>query len=909
MEPMTPTNRTTCRAGLAVALALSLWAAPPAAAQEETADAPAEGEAPATGVVVPPSMKTFAEAALPDGATDLVRDDIDQIAVVMVITIDADGAVSEVELRQGAGEPFDSAAIAAARQFVFEPATVDGLAVAVAVPYTYVFEITRTVVIKEVPIEAPRGEGTVTGEVRKAGLRVPVSGLLVLLESRDDKDFPPMEAITDIDGVYRFEGVPDGRFLVVALMGDGKEYRELATVKEGATVEVEPIYGRMGERASRFRTVVQAKPRKASNRIALEELELKTVPGTQGEPTRVVATLPGVARSPFGLPYYVVRGGGFESTGVLIDGFNSYLLYHLFGGPAIIQKDLIGGLEFYPGGFPTEYGRYTAGLIDVETRDPPRETWHLTGRFSWLDIEALASIPFDDGKGILSFGGRGSWAGVVLTAWFPELGLDLYYWDYQARLTYDFTEDTTLTLMALGAGDNLDASEEKSSSAYASDRARSLYESMLHRLTGRVTHRLGKDLTLRSDSLVGYIGQEFEVSNPGEPSLHFKTDTLLLGQRLGVFWSGPGGVGLRAGLDFEGIYLVADIAFPKGVAVGEIPKPTEDHEQFSGEIVVSEFDTAAWLDFTLQPAEWLSITPGMRVELFTWNGSSHLTADPRLTLEANATDWLSFKASAGFFHQAPQPVQVDSTFGNPDLGPLSAFQTSLGTRLLLGEEQDWEITLTGFFNTMWDIPARTDARESDDDGEVVRQNYTNRGLGRAYGLELLFRKRVGEYMYGWLTYSLSRSERNFGTSFNADGTPPPGAGGTGGWEAFAFDQTHVFNLVWTVLLPLDMSASLRFRVTSGNPTPKLNGAAYDADSDTYRPIYKGMTRMAVFHQLDIRVDKKFVLDEFMIEAFIDIQNLYYAHNAEVLVFNFDYTEKTVLDGIPILAVMGFRWVL
>ena len=893
---------------LLLAAALCVGGAGPAAAQSQAPETPApQTPRPETPTIIPPRMKQFVDAALPEGAADAVPDDVDHLSVVLVLTIAVDGTVPEVELRSGVGEPFDSAAVAAAGAFVFEPALVDGEPVAVTVPYTYVFAITRSALPPEDAEEVPAAEGVVTGAVARSGLRVPVSGLLVVLQPRDAGGPPGAEAVTDGDGVYRFEAVPDGRYLVLVLMGDGKEYRQLATVKDGGTVEIETIYGGMGGRVSRYRTVVQAKPRKASNRIALEELELKTVPGTQGEPTRVVATLPGVARSPFGLPYYVVRGAGFESTGVMIDGFDAYLLYHLFGGPAIVQKDLIGGLEFYPGGFPASYGRYTAGLIDVETRDPPRETWHLTGRLSWLDFEALASIPFDDGKGILAFGGRGSWAGVVLSAWFPELGLDLYYWDYQARLTYDFSPTTRLTVFALGAGDEFNSSEEESSSAHASERARSIYGAMLHRLTSRLTHQIDDQWTLRVDTLVGYIGQEFQVSTPGEPSLRLTTDSLLLGQRLGMGWRGAEGFGFRAGLDFEGILLGADVALPTGVAVGELPKPTEDGDQFRGDITVTELDTAAWLDFTVQAAGWLSVTPGLRAELFHWNGATHLAVDPRLNIEADLTDWLSLEASAGFFHQPPQPIEVDETFGNPDLGPVSAFQTSFGGRLRLGPEQDWEIEVTGFYNTMWDLPVRTDARATEDDG-VVRENYTGGGIGRAYGVELLFRKRIGELMYGWLSYTLSRSERNFGTAFSADGALPPGAGGTGGWEIFAFDQTHVLNLVWTVLLPLDISASLRFRLTSGNPTPRIVGAAYDADSDSYRPLHKGTTRLPVFHQLDIRIDKTFVLDTFLIEAFIDIQNLYYAKNSEVIAWSFDYSQRNTLEGIPILPTMGFRWV-
>src|SRR5262249_36444611 len=72
----------------------------------------------------------------------------------------------------------------------------------------------------------------------------------------------------------------------------------------------------------------------APERVTLRAEELTTVPGTFGEPLRVVATLPGVARSPFGLGFFLVRGANFQNTGFMVDGFPVPILYHLGFGPA-----------------------------------------------------------------------------------------------------------------------------------------------------------------------------------------------------------------------------------------------------------------------------------------------------------------------------------------------------------------------------------------------------------------------------------------------------------------------------------------------------------------------------------------------------------------------------------------------
>ena len=855
-------------------------------------------------LIVPPSITGFVEAVLPEGAVDLAPEGAERVEVVITMTIGANGSVTEASVRSGPGDPFDAAALAACKQFVFEPATADGQPVPVTVPYTYVFEISRPAPGPPAPeaqeppeIVRPVGEGVVFGGVAERGSRAPLAGVLVTLEARDGRDFPMMDTVSDAKGSFRFEQVPDGKYLLRGASEDESEARGVATVKDGATIDVGWLYGRRG-RLSLYRTVVRDKGRqKSATKVSLSEAELKTVPGTLGEPTRVVATLPGVARSPFGLPYYVVRGAGFENTGTLIDGFDAYILYHFFGGPAVISSEFIGGLDFYPGGFPAEFGRYTAGLIDVETKDTPRDTWHVAAELDLLKASVVVSVPFADGKGVFAGAIRGSWAGLIISAIEPTA--EFYYWDYQLRMTYDFSLDTRLTVFAFGSGDHLIISSEEENEGLNQEGSRTLSETLFNRVSVRLTHQLSNRLRLRSDTLLGWIGLETSSSSPGQPEFLFDVDILLASQRLALFYD-SGGVSLAAGVDFESQYVVADLAVPAPAGFAEYPAPTEDASQFNGKLGVYEVDTAFWADMSVRLLPQLTLVPGLRAEIFHWNGATHLAVDPRLTVRAAVTDWLTFKGNVGIYHQAPGFEEVDERFGNPNLEPLSSLQTSFGAELTFGEDDEWQVSATGFYNYMYDLPIASADFAVDGDANVDRENYTNDGRGRSYGLEFMFRKRVGEYMFGWVSYTLSRSERSFASGFSEKNLD------SGTWQAFAFDQTHILNIAWTFLLPLDMSLGARFRLSSGNPGRRVTGSVYNADTDGYEPKYGPIERLPVFHQLDIRFDKKFIFDTFFIEAYLDIQNVYYARNAEFYVYNFDYSKRKVLGGVPILPTIGAK---
>lgn len=112
---------------LLLALSLGCSVAAPAAAQGEGAGPPAERRAedasePA-GRVVPPRVEEADLAPPTPAATDAGVHG----AVLLRLTVDEAGRVSDVEIVQGLGFGLDEAAAAAARGFRFVPATVDGV--------------------------------------------------------------------------------------------------------------------------------------------------------------------------------------------------------------------------------------------------------------------------------------------------------------------------------------------------------------------------------------------------------------------------------------------------------------------------------------------------------------------------------------------------------------------------------------------------------------------------------------------------------------------------------------------------------------------------------------------------------------------------------------------------------------
>jgi hypothetical protein len=141
--------------------------------------------------------------------------------------------------------------------------------------------------------------------------------------------------------------------------------------------------------------------------------------------------------------------------------------------------------------------------------------------------------------------------------------------------------------------------------------------------------------------------------------------------------------------------------------------------------------------------------------------------------------------------------------------------------------------------------------------------------GRGYGGELMLRLPERARVSGWLAYTLSWSEREF------DGLFAPSD----------WDQRHILNLLTTVRLKSGFSVGGRFHYNSGRPYP-VRPAQYE--------------RLPAFWQLDLRADKRFVLDRSTWDVYFELGNA---------TLNQQVTALRPLDNANASEAVGFRIVL
>lgn len=841
--------------------------------------------------IVPPAPLSLPTATLPPGTPTA---DVD---VQLVLTIGTDGTVQAVELARGAGSPWDEAALEVAKRFTFSPATQDGVPIAVKVPFTYSFRKParrgRSLPEPRARRELEPAPGYVfAGELLEKGSRTPQAGVPVLV--RDPRTGNTFEALTDERGRFVVYGLPKGRLALDVFTGGfeplEKPIRVTAQSEADALAAPEAFYLAPSGLGA-YRTIVREdRPPKAATVIDLTEEELTKVAGTFGDPTRVVASLPGVARSPFGLGYYVVRGAEFDNTGFFIDGHPAVFLYHLLGGPGVIHPELVGNLSFYPGGYPAMYVRVASSVIAVETKDPPRDRWHLDLEVDLFKAGVLFSVPFDDQKGVVTLSLRRSYYDLLLPLFTEDI--DLAYTDYQGRVSYQFSPTVRGRFVALGAVDTVSTKDvETGDGAGTSSTDLGLG---FHRLNLAFDFDLSSCLTLTTSALWEYDYIENRRVAEGDAPIDATTDGTATQLLTYLRWRPAKDQLLETGLDVLYIDLAADLNIPAAPPLGDPRPPVFDPTIVSARLAAPYLGIAPYVSGDFEVAEGLRLLPGVRLNLDSWRDRWVPTLDPKLAARWRVDPAWTLKGMAAMAHQPPQVFQVGEPFGDPDTPPVEGLQGSVGFEWI--PDDGWLVSLEGFVQYLDNLVRPSDRIVDDagDDDQIGRAFFEPDMEGRAFGLELLVRKDYGDWIYGWLSYTFSRAERL---------RPPKG------WGTFELDQTHVLNLAWTVRLGDEWSLGARFQLASGNPYYPIIDARYDADRDEYVPIYAARSsRLPVYHRLDVRLDKTWRFEDWMFELFLDIQNVYNAQNPETPRYSYDYRIKTDGISLPILPTLGFRMV-
>jgi len=865
-----------------LASVLCLLFATGAVAQAPDAGTPAPDAGTPAGVLTKaPVLKRQVEAQYPAEALTQQLEG----TVVMLIDISETGAVTDIQVTQPAGHGFDEAAVAAVRQFEFEPAEVDNVPAPVRIEYAYQFVWRAPPPPEGTEVgQAPEPAVNFSGRALERGTRRPLNGAEVALPELQ------LTTSTDEEGRFSFRGVPVGTHEVLVILSGYDRFRTRETIAEGQ--ETQATYYVQKRIFSQFETVVRSeRERKEVTRTTIQVAEIQKVPGTQGDTLKVVQNLPGVARPAFNGGQLVIRGTSPNDSGVFLDGQRIPLLYHFGGLTSVYSSDLLEALDYLPGNFSSYYGNITGGVINVRSRAPRMDGFHGTAGVSLIESNVLLEGPITDNLGF-SVSGRRSYVDAVLT--FvpqnedgPSIQVAPRYYDAQLKLHWTPSQQHTFTLQALISNDVLGLVFDRPADQDPS------VNGDFNITTGFSQLRLGHQykagrFTLDSQALVGSTLIEFIL---GDRFLRISGRNFDV--RSTAEYSVMEGLSVAGGLDINYSRANVKARVQAPLREGEPVGPGVTDEILTANANSYEYFPAIWAEARWRPLKGLLVVPGLRSEsyLFANQTVNKRSLNPRLAVRYSLTDHLTLKGGAGIYHSPPTNDEPNSTFGNPELKAKRSYQYSVGS--------EWQPTpeyfISGelFYNDLHRLIVRSD-RLVERNGQQVPERLSNGGSGRIYGFELLARRALTERFFGWVAYTFSRSQRR-----DSPGAP---------LRLFDNDQTHVLTVIGSYKLPAGWELGARFRFSSGNPLTPITGARRDDLTDVFIPTFGPVNsqRLPNFHQLDIRVDKNFIFDRWSLDLYVDLTNAYNRPAKEGVLYNYNYSESAYLEGLPILPVIGAK---
>jgi TonB family protein len=861
-------------------------------------------------VIVPPKVRKNVQPEYPTAA----REQGLAASVLLELDIGITGLVERASLAEPSDAPghgFEDAALAAAKQLEFDPALEAGKAIPVTITFRFRFvpeSVAAPEPTPEPPVaapeatKAPAGErsdrvplalpsGELSGRLFERGTRRPLAGTKVTVFRGEGAAAEGFETETDAEGRFRVSNLGVGDWRVLA---DPEGYYPLRTtesVKLGSRTEVSYAIERSSYNP--YDVIVDTKRvQREVTQVTIDARQAERVPGTFGDVLAVVKNFPGVAQSSGGGGPFsqglVIRGSAPEDSRIYVSNIEVPLLYHFGGLRSVLPVGMLENVSFYPGNFSVQYGRATGGVVDVTLKELNRKQLGGYVDINLFDSSLYLETPVTD-KLSVAIAGRRSYIDLILKAAMPDIGGSMVaprYYDSQLLATYRPSAKHLVKGFFFLSDDQFKLVFDNPASVNAKAVLTDVgYGTNFYRGIAEYKYVPGPRF---ENDLKASIGRDHNALNFG--TLATTDERLLQSQvRNTARYVLRESLALRGGVDYLLQQRRAKAKLPKFSEEGQGDTDPNFSEATSSASVNTYHSVAGFTELEWRPWPSLLAIPGFRFDYF--GRTEKFAASPRLVVRQTVSPNWVVKGGIGLFQQEPIFDETMKGIGNPDLELEKAMHYSAGFEYT--PRPHLNLSVTGFYKSLYDLVSPTDALTTRD-GQTVPLNYNNGASGRVMGLEVSARHELTNNLFAWVAYTLSKSERKDPDSSR--------------YRLFDHDQTHILTVIGSYRLPKNWEIGTRFRYVTGKLYTPVGGAVFDADTDAYSSISGRVNsaRVDAFHQLDIRIDKRWIYKSWILNAYLDIQNVYNRANVTDIDYNYDYSKRTPEVGLPIVPVIGLR---
>lgn len=688
-----------------------------------------------------------------------------------------------------------------------------------------------------------------------------------------------LKAQTNEAGYFSFEKVPQGTYqMIINLTGYDKFQKD---INLDQNLSNQKIYLEKTYYAVFETTVTDKRIKRDDVSKSLSQEEFLKAPGSfGGDPVRATQNLPGVAANGANAQI-IIQGASPDDTRYLINNHDVPQVFHFGGISSVVIPQAVERVDLYPSGYGPEYSKALGGIIGLHTKNPKIDRHHGMAFIDIFNVGGLVEGPINqDSSYLASF--RYSHIGPTLA----KIMKDEEDFNFSVAPTFmdstliyhkKINEKSDFKLTGIGSRDEVKFILNKPAGNDPGIRGDFYNLTEFYRFIPEYNYQLNAKTSLNNSVALGPNKTIVRLNGR-----YLDIDSKVITQRSELIREFNPKNKTYIGLDNKFNWYEVKVNLPNVFSAGNVSNPFSTGEQRKFTSKGHQEELGAYVRHEFKPSEeskWTFI-PNLRFDHFTNVDQTYV--QPRPALRYQLDESLVFRASSGLYYQPPEPQEVSEYYGNPSIVAPRAWHYTVGFTkdFRKGSSDGFIFTHNLFYKNLSHLVIPD-----------TRTNYSNSGTGKIYGAEFQTKYRYHDFQTS-LVYTYLHSRRSI-----------PGA------QNFPseYDQTHNLNLMggydlkrWTF--------SSRFRYVTGNPYTPVASSVYDSDNDVYIPVRGPIysDRLDPFMQLDIRVDRKFIFDTWILSAYLDVQNLLNRKNPQSINYSYDYSQKTATTGLPIIPTFGFK---
>ncbi|MFC6102045.1 TonB-dependent receptor [Olivibacter domesticus] len=588
-------------------------------------------------------------------------------------------------------------------------------------------------------------------------------------------------------------------------------------------------------------------PQMGVNKISMKEISNVPVLFGERDVLKTIQLLPGVLAAGEGNSGFFVRGGTVDQNLVLLDEAMVYNASHLLGFFSTFNSDAIKDVNLYKGGMPAQYGGRLASVLDVNMLDGNNQQFGMDGGIGLIASRLKVEGPITKNKGSFMLSGRRTYADLFL-----KLSSDssvnnsvLYFYDLNLKANYQLNQNNTVYLSGYFGKDVLGYSNEFGfdwGNVTGTLRWNHVFSSKLFSNTSLIYSDFKYNVDISDDDNDFQIASRIQNVNLKQDFHYFASNksNIRFGLNLSRQEISPAGIDASENSDINSLKIENRQGAELAAYISHEWKPVSKWSFLYG-LRLNTY-------LLLGPGEFRTYDAEGDVAGSTLYGkgkivTSYFNLEPRFSANYRLNEQSSIKASYNRntqnLHQLTNTTSTLPTdawvLSSNNIQPQIADQGALGYYRNFNDDK-YEFSVEVYYKDMQnqiDYKNTADLQANENvEAELVY------GKGKAYGLELYLKKRVGR-LNGWISYTLSRSKRRFDEINN------------GQWFAARQDRIHDVAIVGMYQLSKRWSVSGTFIYNTGNAVTFPSGKYSIGGKSTWYYTERNGYRMPDYHRLDL----------------------------------------------------------